>query len=377
MSLENSEQEKIREIEEFAISRVRNRADEVDEKSSYPEDLVEEMSKIGVFGLYIPREYGGLGFSLNTMMEAIRLISRECASTSLIPDVTVSLFGEPILKYGNKILKEKYLSKVASGSIGALAITEPGTGSDAAAIKSTARRVGNKFVIKGGKTFITNGNEAEFFVVSALTSPEKKHSGITLFVIDREMDGLSIGKEFAKMGIRGTSTTEVLMDDVEVGEEQVIGRINDGFRLEMETLNLGRIGISSQAIGISEGAIRDVISYIKDYEVKPRENVRFKLADMVGLLHSSISKYKESMNYASSGGDATLLSSLSKVQAGDAAVEITSNAVEILGYQAMTHEYPSERRFREAKITQIYEGTNEIQRVIISREILKSGMPNF
>jgi alkylation response protein AidB-like acyl-CoA dehydrogenase len=377
MSLGTSEQEKIREIEEFAVSRVRRRASEVDETSSYPEDLVREMSKIGIFAMYVPREYGGLGFSLNAMMEAIRVISRECASTSLIPDVTVSLFGEPILKYGNKFLKERYLSRVAKGSIGALAITEPGTGSDAAAIKSTAKRVGNKFVINGGKTFITNGNEAEFFVVSALTSPEKKHSGITLFVLDREMDGLSIGKEFAKMGIRGTSTTEVLMNEVEVGEEQVIGRIDDGFRLEMETLNLGRIGISSQAIGISEGAIRDVMRYIEDFKVKVRENMRFRLADMVGLLHSSISKHKEAINYSDSGKDATLLSSLSKVQAGDSAVEITSNAVEMLGYQAMTVEYPAERRFREAKITQIYEGTNEIQRMIISREILKSGMPNF
>jgi alkylation response protein AidB-like acyl-CoA dehydrogenase len=377
MNLGVNDKEKLKDVEEFATSKVRKRASEVDETSSFPVDLVKEMGKIGVFAIYIPREYGGLGLSLGTLMESIRIISRECASTSLIPDVTVSLFGEPILKYGNEELKRKYLSRVAKGTIGALAITEPGAGSDAAAIKTTATRKGNRFIINGGKTFITNGAEAEFYLASAVTDKEKRHHGITLFALDKEMSGLSIGKEFKKMGIRGTSTTEVLLDNVEVGEEQIVGRFNEGFKIEMDTLNVGRIGIASQAIGISEGAIGDVIRFQMQQKGTQREGMSFRLADMVNLLHSSVAKYYESIEYAVAGRDTTLLSSLSKLQAGDAAVKITEEAVGLLGYHAFSDEFPTERRFREAKITQIYEGTNEIQRVIISREILKKGGTDF
>ncbi len=377
MNLSVPERNKLKEVEDFAISRVRDRATEIDESSRYPEDLIGEMAKMGIFATYIPREYGGLGFSLSTLMESIRIISRECASTSLIPDVTVSLFGEPVLKYGTESLKQKYLSRVSKGTIGALAITEPGTGSDAVAITTTAEKKGDRFILNGGKIFITNGGEAQFFLVSAMTSPEKKHHGMTLFAVDKEMSGLSIGKEFHKMGIRGTSTTEVLMDHVEVEEEQVVGKVNDGFRIEMDTLNVGRIGIASQAIGISEGAIRDVISSNDGQKSSRSENFLFKLADMVNMLHSSVTKYNESIELVEAGKDSTLLSSMSKLQAGDSAVKITEEAIHLLGYRAMTDELPTERRFREAKVTQIYEGTNEIQRIIIAREILKMGRTNF
>ena len=377
MNLSVPERQKLKEVEDFAISRVRDRATEIDESSRYPEDLIGEMAKMGIFAAYIPREYGGLGFSLSTLMESIRIVSRECASTSLIPDVTVSLFGEPVLKYGTEFLKQKYLSRVSKGTIGALAITEPGTGSDAVAITTSAEKKGDRFILNGGKTFITNGGEAQFFLVSAMTSPEKKHHGMTLFAVDKEMSGLSIGKEFHKMGIRGTSTTEVLMDHVEVEEEQIVGKVNDGFRIEMDTLNVGRIGIASQAIGISEGAIRDVISSNDGQKSSRSENFLFKLADMVNMLHSSVAKYNESIELVEAGKDSTLLSSMSKLQAGDSAVKITEEAIHLLGYRAMTDELPTERRFREAKVTQIYEGTNEIQRIIIAREILKMGRTNF
>ena len=377
MNLSVPERQKLKEVEDFAISRVRDRATEIDESSRYPEDLIGEMAKMGIFAAYIPREYGGLGFSLSTLMESIRIVSRECASTSLIPDVTVSLFGEPVLKYGTESLKQKYLSRVSKGTIGALAITEPGTGSDAVAITTSAEKKGDRFILNGGKTFITNGGEAQFFLVSAMTSPEKKHHGMTLFAVDKEMSGLSIGKEFHKMGIRGTSTTEVLMDHVEVEEEQIVGKVNDGFRIEMDTLNVGRIGIASQAIGISEGAIRDVISSNDGQKSSRSENFLFKLADMVNMLHSSVTKYNESIELVEAGKDSTLLSSMSKLQAGDSAVKITEEAIHLLGYRAMTAELPTERRFREAKTTQIYEGTNEIQRMIIAREILKMGRTSF
>lgn len=377
MNLNPEESEKLAEIEEFATNKVRKSASRIDDHSSYPENLVKEMIRRGIFGMYIPREYGGEGFSLASLMQTVRIISRECASTSLILDVTVSLFAEPIMKYGSRFLKERYLPRVSRGEIGALAITEPGTGSDAASIKTVAKKEGRRYVIKGEKTFITNGKEARFYVVSAMTSPEKKHRGMTMFVVDRDAEGLSIGNEFRKMGIRGTSTTEVLLDNVTVGEDQAIGGINEGFRIEMETLNVGRIGIASQAIGISEGSINDVLRFGKEVDGRPKENFQFRIADMTNMLHSSVKGYEEAIEFSESGDNSPLLSSISKLRAGDSSVAITCEAVQLLGYFALTEEYPLERRFREAKITQIYEGTNEIQRLVIAKEIMKEGIPGF
>lgn len=377
MDFNPEESAKLSEIEKFAKDRVRKDATKIDRLSKYPDNIIKEMVKRGLFGMYLPQEYGGSGFSLATLMEAIRIISRECASTSLILDVTVSLFAEPVLKYGNSFLKNKYLSRVSKGEIGALAITEPSTGSDAAAIKTTAKKEGKRYVIKGGKTFITNGNEARFFVVSAMTAPQKKHRGMTLFVVDREMNGLSVGNEFKKLGIRGTSTTEVLLDDVEVEEDQVVGGVEDGFRIEMETLNVGRIGIAAQAVGISEGTIRDVVRFSSEEIERPKENFQFGVADLTGRLHSSVRAFEDAIKFSESGDNSPLLSSISKLHAGDNAVEITSRASELLGYHAMTELYPIERRYREAKITQIYEGTNEVQRLVIAKEVLKNGLPGF
>jgi alkylation response protein AidB-like acyl-CoA dehydrogenase len=374
MQFNGEESEKLAKIEEFATDKVRKAASKIDSLSEYPGQLVKEMADLGMFALYIPRQYGGDGMSLHTLMEAVRIISRECASTALILDVTVSLFAEPIMKYGNEVLKEEYLSRVARGEIGALAITEPGAGSDAASIKATAKREGNKYLIKGAKTFITNGKEASFYVVSAMTSPDNKHKGMTLFAVDRKSAGLSIGNEFRKMGIRGTSTTEVLLDNVEVGKDDVIGRVNEGFRIEMDTLNVGRIGIASQAIGISEGAFSDVLRFASETQTEPKENLKFRISDMANLLHSSVRNYEEAIHHSESGNNSPLHSSMAKLQAGDSSVAITSSASEILGYYAMTEEYPLERRYREAKITQIYEGTNEIQRLVIAKEILRSGI---
>ncbi len=371
MILKEEEVNKLREVEIFSRQKVRPRASEIDAKGEFPIDLVDDMISMGLFSMYIPTKYGGMGYSLSSLMETIRVISRECASTSLILDVTVSLFAEPIIQFGSEFLKEKYLGKVAKGEIGALAITEPGTGSDAAAIKTTAKRVGKKYRINGTKTFITNGKEARFYLVSAMTDPTKKHKGMTMFVVDRDNPGLSIGNEFRKMGVRGSSTTEVILNDVEVDEEYVLGREGEGFKIEMETLNVGRIGIASQAVGISEGAFNDMKSYAIKNENKIREWFLFRMADIASDLQSSVKNLEEAIAYSESGKNSPLLSSISKLTAGDSAVSITSRVVSLLGVSALLEEYPVERRFREAKITQIYEGTNEIQRLIIGKEILK------
>ncbi|MEM0129878.1 MAG: acyl-CoA dehydrogenase family protein [Thermoplasmatales archaeon] len=377
MELDPEERRKLDEIRRFARSEIREEAEMIDLDSRYPEELIKKLVDIGLFAFYIPKGYGGFGFSLFSLMESIRIISRECGSTALIPDVTVSLFGEPIIRYGSDFLKKRYLHRIARGSIGALAITEPGAGSDAAGIKTQARRTDGGYILNGTKTFITNGLQAEFFIVSAITDSSRKHSGMTLFVVDRDSDGLSIGREFKKMGIRGTSTTEVILENVEVRDSQVLGQVNSGFKIEMETLDVGRIGIAAQAIGISEGALMDVLKYVRSTGSTLNEGYRFILADMVNQLHSSVTKFYQAVDQVMKMTESTLSSSLSKLQAGDTAVSITERAIEILGYNAFTAEYPVERRFREAKITQIYEGTNEIQRVIISREVLRNGLPEF
>lgn len=376
MKLNQEEQEIIKKISQFSESRVKERAEEIDMSGKFPSDLVNEMADMGLFSLYIPKEYGGQGKSLAALMEAVRIISRNCASTSLILDVTVSLFAEPIIQYGSERLKSKYLPNIAKGAIGALAITEPEAGSDAAAIKTIAKKEGNKFVINGTKTFITNGKEAKYYLVSAMTNPELKHKGMTMFVVERDFAGVKIGSVFHKLGIRGSSTTEVLLENVEVPEENVLAKTGDGFKIEMETLNVGRIGIAAQAIGISEGAVQDVMKFIQ-YHPKVKENFQFKLADMIQKLVSSIKDYEAAVEYTESGKTSPLLSSISKLTAGDNAVAITSMAVSLLGAKAFDFDYPSERRFREAKITQIYEGTNEIQRLVIARELIKNGFKSL
>lgn len=371
MIFSGSESMMLESVKKFATEKVRPRASQIDEEGEFPIDLVDGMKNIGLFSSYVPKKYGGLGYSLSTLMESIRIISRQCGSTSLILDVTVSLFAEPIVQFGSEYLKEEYLAKVAKGSVGALAITEPGAGSDAVAIKTTAVERGNKFILNGGKTFITNGKEAEFYVVSAMTDPAKKHRGMTLFIVDRKSAGLTIGNEFRKMGIRGTSTTEVLLENVEVDKNHILGKEGEGFKIEMETLNVGRIGIASQALGISEGAFDDIHRFVQSRKDSLGEWFQFRLADIAAELRSSRTNFEDAVIASESGKNSPLLSSISKVTAGDSAVSITSKGISLLGVNSLKEEFPLERRYREAKITQIYEGTNEIQRLIIGKEIIK------
>ena len=371
MKFNEQEYKLLQEVKKFSETKVKKRAEEIDQRAEFPTDLVNEMINMGLFAMYIPKEYGGLGYSLSSLMETVRIISRYCASTSLILDVTVSLFAEPIIQFGSPELKSKYLPNIAKGHIGALAITEPNAGSDAVAIKTVAKKRGSSYVIDGSKTFITNGKEAKYYLVSAMTNPSLRHKGMSLFVVERNFPGVKIGAEFHKLGIRGSSTTEVIFENVEVPEENLLYKEGDGFRIEMETLNVGRIGIASQAIGISEGALSDIIDFVKT-NPKIREYNQFKIADMVNKVMSAVRNYEAAVEYSESGKNSPTLSSVSKLSAGDNAVDVTTMALSILSLKAFELSYPTERRFREAKITQIYEGTNEIQRLVISRELIKN-----
>ncbi len=364
-------------VAKFASEEVRPLARQIDEKMEVPKILIDRMKELGLFGTYIPEKYGGAGLSFRFLIRAIEEISKACPSTALVLDGALTLFAEPVLMFGSEDLKNRYLRKVAKGSIGGLALTEPGSGSDAASIKTHAVKKGKNYVINGSKIFISNGRLAEFYVVDVVTDPSKGYKGISTFVVDSDTPGLEISRDIHKMGIRGSSTVELVFNNVEVPEENLIGQLNGGFRVVMETLDAGRIGIASQALGIAEGAFEEAIAYIKERKqfgrtISSFQGIEFMIADMGTRIEAS-----RQLIYAATEGwekhvDSVKLSSMAKLFASDMAMSVTTDCLQLFGGYGYTTDFDAERHMRDAKITQIYEGTNQIQRVIISREILRN-----
>ena len=279
--------------------------------------------------------------------------------------------------FGSEDLKSRYLNKVAKGSIGGLALTEPGSGSDAASIKTQAVKKGKNYVINGSKIFISNGRLAEFYVVDVVTDPSKGYRGISTFVVDSDTPGLEISRDIHKMGIRGSSTVELVFNNVEVPEENIVGHLNGGFRVVMETLDAGRIGIASQALGIAEGAFEEAIAYIKERKqfgqtISSFQGIEFMIADMGTKIEASRQLIYAATEAWEKHGDSVRLSSMAKLFASDMAMSVTTDCLQLFGGYGYTTDFDAERHMRDAKITQIYEGTNQIQRVIISREILRN-----
>ncbi len=377
MNLSEEETQVLEVIRKFAESEVRPFAMEIDKKKQVPEKLINRMRELGLFASYIPQEYGGAGLSFAFLVKAIELLSWACASTALVLDGAETLFAEPVIMFGSESLKKKYLPQVAEGAVGGLAITEPGAGSDAASIKTRATRKGNSYVINGSKTFITNGRISKFFVFDAVTDPSKKHRGITTFVIDAGTEGFKISRDIEKMGIRGSSTVELVFEDAVVPAENVIGKENDGFRVIMETLDAGRVGIAAQAIGIAQSALDDAIAYAKerkqfDTRITDFQGIQFMIADMATQIQAA-----RELTYAAADAwenrkDSVRLSSMAKLFASDVAMKVTVDALQLFGGYGYTTDFDAERHVRDAKITQIYEGTNQIQRVIIAKEVLKN-----
>ncbi len=351
---------------------------ERDIESRFPAEEVRQMAELGFMGMEIAPEYGGMGTDSLSYVIAMEEIAAVDASAAVIMSVNNSLVSYPIQKYGTEAQKAKYLPKLAAAEwIGAFCLSEPEAGSDATQQRTTAEDKGDHFLINGTKNWITNGTVAGVYVVFAQTDPAKRHRGITAFIVERDREGVVVGKKEDKMGIRSSDTASIMFQDVKVPRENVLGAVGQGFKIAMQTLNVGRIGIAAQALGIAKGAFERALAYSKERKAfgKPiaeHQAVAFKLADMATRIENArLLVYRAA--YAKQKGEPNpMYSAMAKMFASETATYVTKEAVQIHGGYGYVREYHVERMMRDAKITEIYEGTNEIQRIVISRALLKN-----
>ncbi|MGM0901422.1 MAG: acyl-CoA dehydrogenase [Bacillota bacterium] len=374
----SEEHEMIRKmVRDFARNEVAPTAAERDEEERFDRGIFEKMAELGLTGIPWPEQYGGIGSDYLAYCIAVEELSRVCASTGVTLSAHTSLAGWPIYTFGNEEQKQKYLKPMAQGKkMGAYGLTEPGSGSDAGAMRTIARREGDDYVLNGSKIFITNGGEADIYVVFALTDPESKHKGTTAFIVESDFPGFSVGKKEKKMGIRSSPTTEIIFEDCRVPKENVLGEEGEGFKIAMMTLDGGRNGIAAQAVGIAQGALDAAVDYAKERvqfgkPIAQQQGVGFKLADMATQVEASRLLTYQAAWLESEGLPYGKESAMSKLLAGDTAMKVTTEAVQVFGGYGYTKEYPVERFMRDAKITQIYEGTQEVQRLVISRMLTK------
>ena len=372
------EQRMIQEMaHSFAQKEVLPKAAELDETSRFPEELVRQMAGLGLMGVAVPEEYGGAGMDNICYAIAMEEISRACASTAVILSVNNSLACDPILSFGSEEQKRNYLVPLASGNhLGCFGLTEPGAGSDAGSQKTTAVRDGSHYVLNGTKNFITNAPQADTCVLFAMTDKEKKHKGITAFILDMKRQGVTVGKEEKKLGICASATASIILEDVKIPEEDRLGNEGEGFKIAMHTLDGGRIGIAAQAIGIARASLEDALAYAKERKQfgQPIANfqaIQWMLADMATeidaarlLTYRAAWRKDRKLRY-------TKESSMAKLYASEAAMRASVKGIQIHGGYGYIREYPAERHFRDAKITEIYEGTSEIQRLVIASALLK------
>ena len=371
------EQEMLRKMyRDFAENEVKPLAEWVDENEAFPEETVKKMAKLGMLGIYFPKEYGGAGADVLSYAMCVEELSKVCASTGDILATHNGLCCGPIIQHGTPEQKEKYLRMLTEGhKVGAFALTEPDAGSDAAKGTCTAVLDGDHYVLNGSKIFITNGYVADVFVVFAMTDKSKGTRGISAFIVESSFPGFSVGKHEEKLGLHGSPTAEIVFTDCIVPKENLLGPEGKGFKIAMQTLDGGRIGIAAQALGISEGAMEESMNFAKTREQFGRpiakfQNTQFVFADMhVAIEAARLLTYKAA-TLKTEGKPFTLDAATAKLFASEAAMKITTKAVQIHGGYGYTKDYPVERMMRDAKITEIYEGTSEIQRVVISGNIL-------
>lgn len=364
-------------FEQFSRQFVKPLAREIDEEERFPLETVEQMAKIGLLGLVVDKQYGGVGSDTKAYIDAVRTISKYCATTGVILSAHTSLCIDPITRYGTKAQKEKYLPLLASGKLlGAFALTEPSAGTDAASQQTKAVDKGDHYELTGNKIFITNAGYAGVYIVFALTSPELGIKGISAFILDSDTPGFSVGPKEKKMGIRGSSTCELILQQVKISKDNLLGSLNNGFAIAMNTLDGGRIGIAAQALGIAQGAFEKVVDYVKKRiqfgkSVSAFQNTQFKLAEMRAkirgaqlLLEAAVDDKDNKRNYNESAAIAKLVCSRT-------AVEVCDDALQLLGGYGYIRDYEIERMYRDAKITEIYEGTSEAQKMVIAGRVLK------
>ena len=364
-------------IREFAEKEVKPLAAEIDEQERFPIETVEKMGKIGLMGIPIPTQYGGAGGTNMMYGMAVEELSRVCGTTGVVLSAHTSLCAAPILENGTEEQKMKYLPKLASGEwIGAFGLTEPNAGTDAAGQQTTAVLDGEEWVLNGSKIFITNGGYAHVYIIIAMTDKSMGTKGISAFIVEKGTPGFSIGKKEMKMGIRGSATTELIFENCRIPKDNLLGKIGGGFAIAMKTLDGGRIGIAAQALGIAQGAMDETVKYTKERKqfgrsISQFQNTQFQMADLETKVQAARLLVRSAHYKKDNGIPYSVDAAMAKLFCAETAMEVTTKAVQFHGGYGYTREYPVERMMRDAKITEIYEGTSEVQRMAIAGKLFK------
>lgn len=364
-------------VKEFAEKEIAPVAAELDKKGEYPTKILEKMAKLGLLGIIIPTEYGGAGLDTISYTTIIEEISRKCASTGVITSVHNSLVSWPIMHFGTKEQKKKYLPLLANGKkIGAFAGTEPNAGSDLGAMQTTAELKGDKYIINGDKTFITSGSEAGVIILFAVTDKSAGSKGISAFIVENTMKGFKVGSIYDKMGINANHVAELVFEDMEVPKENLLGKEGEGYKIALMALDGGRIGIAAQAVGIAQAALDESIEYSKQRQqfgrpISKFQAIQWMIADMATHIEAARYLVYNAAHTKDKGERFSKEAAMAKLFASETAMDAVIKAVQIHGGYGYTKEYTVERLFRDAKITEIYEGTSEVQRLVISGSLLK------
>jgi len=361
---------------DFAESVIKPKVHEMDEAAKLDPDLVQQFFDMGLMGVEIPEKYQGGGGSFFMSIVAIEQISRVDASAAVFMDVQNTLVNNAFLNWANEDVKERYLPQLATEKVGAYCLSEAGSGSDAFALKTTAREEGDHYVLNGTKMWITNANEADIFLVFANINPQAGYKGITAFVVERDFEGFSVSKKENKLGIRASSTCEVLLEDCKVPKENVLGEVGKGYKVAIETLNEGRIGIGAQMIGIAQGALDATVEYTKEREqfgksISEFQGVQFQLAKMATDIETARLLVYNSARLKENGENFLKEAAMAKYHASEVAERVSSQAVDLFGGYGYVKEYPVEKYYRDSKIGKIYEGTSNMQLNTISKLLLK------
>ncbi|WP_047980909.1 acyl-CoA dehydrogenase [Ornithinibacillus contaminans] len=362
-------------VRDFAQREVLPAIDQMEKEERFPLELIQKMGALGLMGIPIPEAYKGAGMDYISYIIAIHELAKVSATVGVILSVHTSVATNPILYFGTEAQKEKYVTKLATGAyLGAFALTEPEAGSDAKNLRTTAKRDGDYYVLNGSKVFITNGGFADVYITFARTA--QGQDGISAFIVEKGTEGLVIGKEENKMGLHASSTVQITFENCVVHQDQLLGKEGDGFQIAMANLNKGRVGIAAQALGIAEAALEHATGYASERHqfgkpISTNQGISFKLADMATEVEAAKLLVYQAASLIEQGKPCVKEASMAKMYAANVAMKAAIEAVQIFGGYGYTEDYPVERLFRDAKITQIYEGTNEIQHIVIANNLLK------
>ncbi len=372
------EQEMMRRmVRDFAREEIAPQVEKMEETDEFPLEIIRKMGEYGLMGIPIEEKWSGAEADFISYILAIHEISKVSPTVGVILSVHTSVGTNPIVYFGNEEQKKKYVPKLASGEyIGAFALTEPNAGSDAASMRTSAVKKGDKYILNGSKVFITNAGVADTYITFAVTDPSKGPKGISAFIVEKDTPGFTVGKKEKKMGLHGSNTSELIFDNAEVPAENLLGAEGMGFTIAMANLDIGRIGIAAQGLGIAEGAFEHALAYAKERHqfgkpIAAQQAIAFKLADMATQIEASRLLVYRAAVLRSQGVTCGMEASMAKRFATDTAMNVATEAVQVFGGYGYTREYPVERYFRDAKVTQIYEGTNQIQRIVISKHLIK------